>query len=164
MIGVVVLIGIVEEERDDDDRLRAGRRTHRRLDPRDAIYHACLLRFRPIMMTTMAAILGALPLMLGTGVGSELRHPLGITIVGGLIVSQLFTLNAAEGQPHAADGFELRMSVHASGVCIVSSDGERGDCFTATPAASRRPSRRGRFLCVSACEIDPLRGVIGDQN
>jgi multidrug efflux pump len=59
---------------------------------RDAIYQACLLRFRPILMTTMAAILGALPLMLGTGVGSELRHPLGITIVGGLIVSQLLTL------------------------------------------------------------------------
>jgi multidrug efflux pump len=62
------------------------------LNPRDAIYQACLLRFRPIMMTTMAALLGALPLMLGTGVGSELRHPLGITIVGGVIVSQALTL------------------------------------------------------------------------
>ncbi|GAC1699410.1 MAG: hypothetical protein PVS2B3_11620 [Steroidobacteraceae bacterium] len=60
--------------------------------PRDAIYQACLLRFRPILMTTMAALLGALPLMLGTGTGSELRHPLGITIVGGLILSQLLTL------------------------------------------------------------------------
>ena len=60
--------------------------------PREAIYQACLLRFRPILMTTMAAILGALPLMLGTGTGSELRHPLGITIVGGLIVSQMLTL------------------------------------------------------------------------
>src|SRR5207244_626125 len=57
-----------------------------------AIYQACLLRFRPIMMTTLAALLGALPLALGTGVGSELRHPLGITIVGGLIVSQILTL------------------------------------------------------------------------
>ena len=55
--------------------------------PREAIFQACLLRFRPIMMTTMAALLGALPLMLGRGVGSELRHPLGITMVGGLIVS-----------------------------------------------------------------------------
>jgi multidrug efflux pump len=62
------------------------------MSPRDAIYHASLLRFRPIMMTTMAALLGALPLMLGTGTGSELRHPLGITIVGGLIFSQLLTL------------------------------------------------------------------------
>ena len=60
--------------------------------PLDAIYEACLLRFRPIMMTTMAALLGALPLALGTGVGSELRRPLGITIVGGLILSQLLTL------------------------------------------------------------------------
>jgi multidrug efflux pump len=62
------------------------------MSPREAIYHACLLRFRPILMTTMAALLGALPLMLGRGTGSELRHPLGITIVGGLIVSQLLTL------------------------------------------------------------------------
>ena len=60
--------------------------------PRDAIYQACLLRFRPIMMTTMAAILGALPLMLGQGTGSELRQPLGLAIVGGLIFSQVLTL------------------------------------------------------------------------
>ena len=60
--------------------------------PREAIYQACLLRFRPILMTTMAALLGALPLMLGTGTGSELRHPLGVAIVGGLIVSQVLTL------------------------------------------------------------------------
>ena len=60
--------------------------------PRDAIYEACLLRFRPIMMTTMAALLGAIPLAFGTGTGSELRRPLGITIVGGLLVSQALTL------------------------------------------------------------------------
>ncbi len=60
--------------------------------PIEAIYQACLLRFRPIMMTTMAALLSALPLMIGSGVGSELRHPLGITMVGGLILSQLLTL------------------------------------------------------------------------
>jgi multidrug efflux pump len=63
-----------------------------RMAPREAIYQACLLRFRPILMTTMAALLGALPLMLGTGAGSELRRPLGVAIVGGLIVSQLLTL------------------------------------------------------------------------
>ena len=62
------------------------------LSPRQAIHQACLQRFRPIMMTTMAALLSALPLMLGTGEGSELRHPLGITMVGGLIMSQLLTL------------------------------------------------------------------------
>ena len=60
--------------------------------PEEAIYEACLLRFRPIMMTTMAALLGALPLALGRGVGSELRRPLGISIVGGLIFSQMMTL------------------------------------------------------------------------
>src|SRR5206468_12456234 len=60
--------------------------------PRDAIYQAALLRFRPILMTTVAALFGALPLMVGSGMGSELRHPLGIAIVGGLLVSQLLTL------------------------------------------------------------------------
>jgi multidrug efflux pump subunit AcrB len=60
--------------------------------PREAIYQACLLRFRPILMTTVAALFGALPLVLSTGVGSELRRPLGITIVGGLIFSQALTL------------------------------------------------------------------------
>jgi multidrug efflux pump subunit AcrB len=59
---------------------------------RDAIFEACLLRFRPIMMTTMAAVFGALPLALGTGTGSELRRPLGVTIIGGLLLSQLLTL------------------------------------------------------------------------
>src|SRR5204862_483106 len=62
------------------------------MSPRAAIYHACLLRFRPILMTTLSALLGALPLALGTGAGSELRHPLGITMVGGLILSQALTL------------------------------------------------------------------------
>ncbi|WP_398306852.1 efflux RND transporter permease subunit, partial [Zoogloea sp.] len=62
------------------------------LAPREAIFQACLLRFRPILMTTLAALLGALPLMLGSGVGSELRQPLGITMVGGLLVSQVLTL------------------------------------------------------------------------
>jgi multidrug efflux pump len=60
--------------------------------PREAIHQAAMLRFRPILMTTLAALFGALPLMLGTGVGSELRHPLGVTIVGGMIVSQMLTL------------------------------------------------------------------------
>jgi len=60
--------------------------------PEEAIYQACLLRFRPIMMTTMAALLGAVPLAMGSGVGSELRKPLGITIIGGLLVSQVLTL------------------------------------------------------------------------
>jgi multidrug efflux pump len=92
LIGIILLIGIVKKnailmidfavvaERDEG------------LSPREAIYKACLLRFRPILMTTVAAIFGALPLMFGTGTGSELRHPLGISIVGGLLVSQVLTL------------------------------------------------------------------------
>ena len=73
-----------------DFALEAERREH--LTPRDAIFKACLLRFRPITMTTMAALLGGLPLAIGTGTGAELRRPLGITIVGGLVFSQMLTL------------------------------------------------------------------------
>jgi multidrug efflux pump subunit AcrB len=65
---------------------------HEGLSPEESIYQACLVRFRPIMMTTMAALFGALPLAIGMGIGSELRKPLGIAIVGGLIVSQMLTL------------------------------------------------------------------------
>jgi len=92
IIGIILLIGIVKKNAIMmiDFALDAERKEGK--PPREAIYQACLLRFRPIMMTTMAALLGALPLMLGTGVGSELRHPLGITMVGGLILSQILTL------------------------------------------------------------------------
>ena len=92
IIGIILLIGIVKKNAIMmiDFALEAERNEGR--SPRDAIYQACLLRFRPILMTTMAAVLGALPLMLGTGAGSELRHPLGISIVGGLLVSQMLTL------------------------------------------------------------------------
>ncbi len=92
IIGIILLIGIVKKNAIMmiDFALEAERNEGKA--PREAIYQACLLRFRPILMTTMAAVLGALPLMLGTGAGSELRHPLGISIVGGLLVSQLLTL------------------------------------------------------------------------
>jgi len=92
IIGIILLIGIVKKNAIMmiDFALEAERREGK--SPREAIYQACLLRFRPILMTTMSALLAALPLMLGTGVGSELRHPLGITMVGGLIMSQLLTL------------------------------------------------------------------------
>jgi multidrug efflux pump len=92
IIGIILLIGIVKKNgiMIVDFALEAER--DEGMAPRDAIYQACLLRFRPIMMTTMAAILGALPLMVGTGTGSELRQPLGVALVGGLIVSQLLTL------------------------------------------------------------------------
>jgi multidrug efflux pump len=92
LIGIVLLIGIVKKNgiMMIDFALDAERKQG--MPAEEAIYQACLLRFRPIMMTTMAALLGGLPLALGTGVGSELRHPLGITMVGGLILSQALTL------------------------------------------------------------------------
>jgi len=92
IIGIILLIGIVKKNAIMmvDFALDAERNEGK--SPREAIYQACLLRFRPILMTTMAALFAALPLMLGTGTGSELRHPLGVTIVGGLIFSQLLTL------------------------------------------------------------------------
>jgi multidrug efflux pump len=92
IIGVILLIGIVKKNAIlmIDFAVEASRKVEK--DAEAAIYHACMLRFRPIMMTTMAALLGALPLAIGTGTGAELRRPLGISIVGGLIVSQMLTL------------------------------------------------------------------------
>jgi multidrug efflux pump subunit AcrB len=92
LIGVILLIGIVKKNAIMmiDFALQAER--EQGLSTRDAIFHACLLRFRPIMMTTMAALLGGLPLALGHGTGSEMRRPLGIAIVGGLLLSQMLTL------------------------------------------------------------------------
>jgi len=92
LIGIILLIGIVKKNAIMmiDFALEAER--DQGLSPRDAIFQACLLRFRPITMTTMAALLGGIPLALGTGTGSELRRPLGISIVGGLLISQVLTL------------------------------------------------------------------------
>jgi multidrug efflux pump len=92
IIGIILLIGIVKKNAIMmiDFALDAERKEGK--TPREAIRQACLLRFRPILMTTMAALLAALPLMLGAGVGSELRHPLGIAMVGGLLLSQALTL------------------------------------------------------------------------
>jgi multidrug efflux pump subunit AcrB len=92
LIGVILLIGIVKKNAIlmIDFALAAER--NEGMNSRDAIFQACLLRFRPILMTTMAALLGALPLAIGGGTGSELRRPLGIAIVGGLIFSQMLTL------------------------------------------------------------------------
>jgi multidrug efflux pump len=92
IIGIILLIGIVKKNAIMMIDFALDAERNEGLPPREAIYQACLLRFRPILMTTMAALLGAVPLMLGTGMGSELRNPLGVTIVGGLIVSQVLTL------------------------------------------------------------------------
>jgi multidrug efflux pump subunit AcrB len=92
LIGIVLLIGIVKKNAIMmvDFALEAER--DEGLSPRESIHKACLLRFRPIMMTTFAALLGGIPLALGSGTGSELRRPLGISIVGGLLISQVLTL------------------------------------------------------------------------
>src|SRR5450432_681961 len=91
-IGVILLIGIVKKNAIMMIDFAIDAERNRGLSPRDAIFEACLLRFRPIMMTTMAAMLGALPLALGAGDGAEMRRPLGISIVGGLFFSQVLTL------------------------------------------------------------------------
>jgi multidrug efflux pump len=92
IIGIILLIGIVKKNAIMMIDFALDEQREKGKTPREAIFQACLLRFRPILMTTMAAVLGALPLMMGTGVGSELRHPLGISIVGGLLLSQVLTL------------------------------------------------------------------------
>jgi multidrug efflux pump subunit AcrB len=92
VIGIILLIGIVKKNAILMVDFAVQAEMQQKMEPVEAIHQACLLRFRPILMTTMAALFGALPLALGTGVGSELRRPLGIAIVGGLILSQLLTL------------------------------------------------------------------------
>ena len=121
-IGIILLIGIVKKNgiMMVDFALEGER--GRGLTPQQAIFEACLARFRPIMMTTMAALLGGLPLALGTGTGSELRHPLGITIVGGLLVSQLLTLYTTpvvylwfDRLAHRFSGFRIGNRIDAPG-------------------------------------------------
>ncbi len=92
LIGIILLIGIVKKNAILMIDFAIDAERNEGMKPHDAIYQACLLRFRPILMTTVAAVFGAIPLMVGTGTGSELRHPLGISIVGGLLVSQVLTL------------------------------------------------------------------------
>jgi multidrug efflux pump len=110
IIGIVLLIGIVKKNAIMmiDFALQAEREEGK--TPRDAIYEACLLRFRPILMTTLAALFAAVPMIIGSGVGSELRQPLGIVIAGGLIVSQVLTLFTTPVIYLAFDRLERRIT------------------------------------------------------
>ena len=122
IIGIILLIGIVKKNAIMMiDFALVAEREHGK-NTADAIFEACMLRFRPILMTTMAALFGALPLAFGTGTGSELRRPLGITIVGGLIVSQLLTLYTTPVVYLFLDGLRLRVQGKARGAFHPPSD------------------------------------------
>ncbi|MEO6418187.1 MAG: efflux RND transporter permease subunit [Polyangiaceae bacterium] len=110
LIGIILLIGIVKKNAIMMIDFAIESERDRGLSAEEAIYQACVLRFRPIMMTTMAALLGGLPLAMGTGIGSELRRPLGITIVGGLLISQMLTLFTTPVIYLALDRFSRRKS------------------------------------------------------
>jgi multidrug efflux pump len=124
IIGIILLIGIVKKNAIMmiDFALDAERNEGK--SPREAIYQACLLRFRPILMTTMCALLAALPLMLGGGVGSELRHPLGLTMFGGLIVSQLLTLYTTPVIYLAFDRLAQRLRARKTATAGVTTENE----------------------------------------
>ncbi len=126
IIGIILLIGIVKKNAIMMIDFALDAERNEKMAPRDAIFQACLLRFRPIMMTTMAAILGALPLMIGWGEGSELRHPLGITMVGGLIFSQALTLFTTPVIYLAFDALARRVESTRSGTGVARDAGGTG--------------------------------------
>jgi multidrug efflux pump len=127
IIGIILLIGIVKKNAIMMIDFALDAERQQGMAPRDAIFQACLLRFRPIMMTTMAAILGALPLMIGWGEGSELRHPLGITMVGGLIFSQALTLFTTPVIYLAFDSIARRVDTKRRSTGVPQDIGATGD-------------------------------------
>ena len=147
IIGIILLIGIVKKNAIMMIDFALDAERHEGKPPREAIYQACLLRFRPILMTTMAAVLGALPLMLGTGAGSELRHPLGISIVGGLLVSQLLTLFTT---PVIYLWFD-RLAARFAGPARRSRPGERSELSHEPVNALHPPAGRHDAADLRAC-------------
>jgi multidrug efflux pump len=130
LIGIILLIGIVKKNAIMmiDFAIAAERQEHK--SPEAAIYQACMLRFRPIVMTTMASLLGGMPLALGHGVGSEMRRPLGIAIVGGLLFSQMLTLYTTPVVYLYLDRMHLRWERwrnRVRGIAPVPSEGYSGD-------------------------------------
>ena len=169
LIGVILLIGIVKKNAIMMIDFAIEAKRSRRLSSHDAIYEACLLRFRPIMMTTSAAILGAFPLALSFGNGGEIRRPLGIAIVGGLLISQLLTLyttpvvlslsrpaqRLVAPRAAAAAAASLRSSACTCGVDVrndSAANGTAGDAMT-----SRCRSARGCSSTASSTAIAPDR-------
>jgi multidrug efflux pump len=131
MIGIILLIGIVKKNAIMMIDFALAAERNEGLSPREAIFQACLLRFRPIMMTTACALLGGMPLALGLGVGAELRRPLGITIVGGLVVSQMLTLFTTPVIYLSLDNLRRRFSLepgrHRPGILIPGGSAEGAD-------------------------------------
>ena len=146
LVGIVLLMGIVKKNAIMmvDFAHRGGAR-RAALTPQDAIREACLLRFRPIMMTTMAALLGALPLVLERGAGSELRSPLGVTIIGGLLLCQFLTLYTTPAIYLAFERLRLRFS--------------RGGAQVAAGGVKRRRSRRSIAPSEAGCRPSSLASI-----
>jgi multidrug efflux pump len=127
LIGIILLIGIVKKNAIMMIDFALDAQRNQRYSPYDAIYLACLLRFRPIMMTTLAALFGAIPLAISTGTGAELRRPLGISIFGGLIFSQVLTLYTTPVIYLWFDGLARRMGLQVSSGSPAAASGDSSE-------------------------------------